>query len=103
MWALVTGVQTCALPIGVDMIEPRLGEAHCDPETAVRPGLLGMLVHKGRETAVGRQQVKLLRQFLVEPCNGLTRRLAGKQDHQRSDERRVGKEGASTRRSRRSP
>src|SRR3546814_20652709 len=61
------------------MIEPRLGEAHCDPETAVRPGLLGMLVHKGRETAVGRQKVKLLRKFLVEPCN-------------RSEERRVGKE-----------
>jgi len=46
-----------------------------------------MLVHEARETAVGRQHVECLRQFLVEVRDWLTRRLVGESDPQLACER----------------
>src|SRR3546814_5262868 len=84
--ALVTGVQTCALPI---WIEPKAAPAGGKPIGAFATPAFGEAVGKGQSDA---------RPHLVRP-----ERSRGAFPGLRSEERRVGKECVSTCRSRWSP
>src|SRR3546814_5711756 len=89
-WALVTGVQTCALPI--------CGAA--DPRCAVL-----VVMGKTDPTAAGHLQQSIVLVPTGAPGVTIVRDVPvfGRHDQHRSDERRVGKECVSTCRSRWSP
>src|SRR3546814_1457686 len=106
--ALVTGVQTCALPISV-RAEPRAQRER----GATRP-LSAEVVHRRMERRIGDERTR--RRFRCGRLDELSRRTPWRcldcqwqqdVDHQwprgRSEERRVGKECVSTCRSRWSP
>src|SRR3546814_10801241 len=83
--ALVTGVQTCALPIYVEgLVDSFVGNAH------------GLFIREVDLQTVG----NLLRRPAIDPFAVTTMRLVAAD---RSEERRVGKECVSTCRSRWSP
>src|SRR3546814_9032259 len=82
--ALVTGVQTCALPISVGAQLARAVAEHVVEETAAAAAAETRTGDGQRPAALGNQQEAAL-------------------DHRRSEERCVGKECVSTCRSRRSP
>src|SRR3546814_5375434 len=92
--ALVTGVQTCALPISFERVQLR-------ELTVLKKG--GQREPFDRDK-LARSMMIALRKRQVDPerlervVNGIVRRLES-----RSEERRVGKEGVSTCRSRWSP
>src|SRR3546814_995482 len=86
--ALVTGVQTCALPISLDIGDEADGDVMMLRALAVRP-----------LRAVGLGQLDPVTVQVIDGADMDTVRA----DHVRSEERRVGKECVSTCRSRWSP
>src|SRR3546814_10729888 len=109
--ALVTGVQTCALPIWVErghqheqQAQQRAGDRehhvhrqaeHADDVVCVLPELL--------EVAPRAQREQVLQQFGQVDHHARQQRQSVEQADQRSEERRVGKECVNTCRSRWSP
>src|SRR3546814_6111869 len=96
-FALVTGVQTCALPISDRPLpEGRDGNGADELDVVARVEL----DHLARDEAYIDRHLREIGNDLVEP---FLRDLGKRDQHLRSEERRVGQEGVSTCRSRWSP
>src|SRR3546814_18964489 len=98
--ALVTGVQTCALPISPDAIVKKLYDAAVYAMN--QPKVKTALAREGTETSLSKS-TEDFNKFLAQDENFWVKLAKDAHIVVRSEERRVGNEGVSTCRSRWSP